>query len=554
MAQDVKTSLEKLLPSTLTGYFDNATFVKNPVFHSQKKQFELSIETENVLPFSAYEEIMSKLQLALHVHLVWELKARKPQVSMEELDRYVNYFVEKVDALRCFRFLHPYQENQTVCFSTKDPERLATLNLSLPRLKEELKKVGIEMDIICKLVEDDEDIETNVIEIKQPMTKPSHEPKRQNYSYKKEEAEIYKISELQVGMRNVAFEGHIFAIDNRVMKSKKMLQMLYVSDYEDAIIAKRFEGARCPLEEIEQAKKGQTVRVTGEVVYDSFSKCDAFMISKMEVIPEKKRLDNAKEKRIEWHVHSNFSEMDGVCAIEEFIQTAYDWGMDAIGVCDHQVVQAFPMAQHKVSALNKANPNRNFQMLYGCEMSMVDPEYKIVTNNNHARLEDGTFVVFDLETTGLSNRLDKIIEFGAVKMKNREVISRKQMFINPECKLPAHITTLTHITQNDVDNAKTIDQALDEILDYFEDAILVAHNGIFGISVAKQSATWIVIGISAFWQIYGFGDFCGVRFIASHRNQNLDFVGGIRFGHAYGIAHSACVGKSSMVRGTDTEK
>ena len=112
--------------------------------------------------------------------------------------------------------------------------------------------------------------------------------------------------------------------------------MLYISDYEDAIVAKRFEGARCPLEEIEKAKKGQTVRVTGEVVYDSFSKCDAFMINKMEVIPEKKRVDNAKEKRIEWHVHSNFSEMDGVCAIEEFIQTAYDWGMDAIGICDHQ--------------------------------------------------------------------------------------------------------------------------------------------------------------------------------------------------------------------------
>ena len=173
--------------------------------------------------------------------------------------------------------------------------------------------------------------------------------------------------------------------------------------------------------------------------------------------------------------------MDGVCAIEEFIQTAYDWGMDAIGICDHQVVQAFPMAQHKVSALNKANPNRNFQMLYGCEMSMVDPEYKIVTNNNHAKLEDCTFVVFDLETTGLSNRLDKIIEFGAVKMKNREVISRKQMFINPECKLPAHIMSLTHITQNDVDSAKTIEEAIDEILEYFEDAVLVAHNGVFDV-------------------------------------------------------------------------
>lgn len=141
MAQDVTKSFEKLLPSSLTGYFDNATFVKNPVFHSQKKQLELDIEVENVLPFSIYEEVFSKLQLALHVHLVWNLQSRNPQVSMEELDLYVNYFVEKVDVLRCFRFLHPYQENHTVCFSTKDPERLASLNLSLPTLKEELKKL-----------------------------------------------------------------------------------------------------------------------------------------------------------------------------------------------------------------------------------------------------------------------------------------------------------------------------------------------------------------------------------------------------------------------------
>ena len=75
------------------------------------------------------------------------------------------------------------------------------------------------------------------------------------------------------------------------------------------------------------------------------------MVRKLEISKEKKREDHAKVKRTEWHVHSNFSEMDGVCAIEEFIQTAYDWGMDSIGVCDHQVVQAFPMAQHKIEAL-----------------------------------------------------------------------------------------------------------------------------------------------------------------------------------------------------------
>ena len=101
---------------------------------------ELNIEVENVLPFSIYEEVFSKLQLALHVHLVWNLQSRNPQVSMEELDLYVNYFVEKVDVLRCFRFLHPYQENHTVCFSTKDPERLASLKSFFAYTKGRIEK------------------------------------------------------------------------------------------------------------------------------------------------------------------------------------------------------------------------------------------------------------------------------------------------------------------------------------------------------------------------------------------------------------------------------
>ena len=155
-------------------------------------------------------------------------------------------------------------------------------------------------------------------------------------------------------MKNVMIEGHVFALENRLLRSKKTLQQLYISDYKDAIVAKRFEGKRCTIDEINALKKGQTVQLTGEVVYDSYGKCDSFMISKLEVIPEKKREDTYEEKRIEWHVHSNFSEMDGVSAIEDYIQQAFDWGMEAIGVCDHDVVQAFPFAQHKVEGLLKS--------------------------------------------------------------------------------------------------------------------------------------------------------------------------------------------------------
>ena len=409
---------EKLLDPELYSYFKNATFYENPVFHTAHKMVDFYIEFENVIPLEIYEQIITKLQLSLHAHVKLHMHAKNSVIEMDELDRYVNFFVEKYSDVKDFRFLHPYLENDTICFSTRDESRLAALNLALPSLMEKLADVGITQEIVCKKVEDDIEIETAKVQVSAPVVK--QEPVKKQYpssnSYKKESATTYKIADLRVGYSNVQIEGHIFDIDNRVMKSGKTLQMLYISDYDDAIVAKRFEGARCPIEEIQAVKKGMHVVLTGEVVYDSFSKCDSFMVRKLEITKEKKREDHAKVKRTEWHVHSNFSEMDGVCAIEEFIQTAYDWGMDSIGVCDHQVVQAFPMAQHKIEALVKQDPNREFKMLYGCEMLVADSKYHIVYNNDHRKLEDATFVVFDLETTGLSNTRDEIIEFGGVKI------------------------------------------------------------------------------------------------------------------------------------------
>ena len=470
------------LPEEIQSYLEEATYFKNPEYHSKRRELQVYMEVQKVLPREIYERIIQQLKLNLHVSVFLKIQARDKNIAMDELDQYVSYFVEKDPKLKSFRFLHPYEEENSVVFSTKDEERLSSMNRALKRLKEYLGEVGVQKNIVVKYSADDEAIEVNHIQLApEPVKQEVKTYQKSNYSYKKEAAKVLKISELEVGMNNVAIEGHIFDIEERVLRSEKTLQMIYISDYEEAIVAKRFEGKRCTLDEMHEIQKGMSVRITGSVVFDAYAKTDSFMVSKLEPITVPKREDTEPVKRTEWHVHSNFSEMDGVCQIEEYIQTAYDWGMDSIGVCDHQVVQAFPMAQHKVSALNKANPNRKFKMLYGCEMVMVDPEYKIIYNNDHRKLEDATYVVFDLETTGLSNRLDEIIEFGAVKMKNREVVSRKQMFINPKRTIPAHITRLTHIAQSDVDGAKPIEDSIDELLEFIGDSVLVAHNATFDV-------------------------------------------------------------------------
>lgn len=488
MSKNDITGLIEFLPEELASFFEGASYFQTPEFHSRRRELTLYFALKAPLPYEVYDRMVNALRLTFHASVDVTIQAENGEVNVGELSRYVAFFTQKETRLQCFRYINPSKGEQSYTFSTTDEEKAAAMNRSLKRLEELLAKVGIRQALKVDLVEDDQPVEAVYIP-DLPVPKSAPVEKKERFArYKKEAAPLVKIADLEVGMDNVCVEGHIFDVDNRVTKSGKTLQMLYVSDYEEAIVAKRFEGKRHTLEEIESVGKGMFVRLTGQVVYDSYSRANSFMISKVEEIPAPKRRDPELKKRVEWHVHSNFSEMDGVCAIEEYIQTAYDWGMDAIAVCDHQVVQAFPMAQHKVSALNKKDPERKFKMLYGCEMSMVDPVYHIVYNNDHRKLEDAEYVIFDLETTGLSNRLDEIIEFGAVKMKDREVIDRKQLFVNPKRSIPAHISSLTHINQSDVDAAKPIEDVFDDLKQWIGDAVLVAHNATFDVGFMNAAA------------------------------------------------------------------
>ena len=127
---------EKLLDQELYSYFKTAKFYANPVFHAAHKVVDFYVEFENVIPLQIYEQIITKLQFALHVHVRLHIHVRNNKVEMDELDRYVNHFVEKYADIKDFRFLHPYIEKDTICFSTRDEARLAALNLAYDLTKE----------------------------------------------------------------------------------------------------------------------------------------------------------------------------------------------------------------------------------------------------------------------------------------------------------------------------------------------------------------------------------------------------------------------------------
>ena len=180
------------------------------------------------------------------------------------------------------------------------------------------------------------------------------------------------------------------------------------------------------------------------------------------------------------------SDMDGVSEVNDIVKRAHDWGHKAIAITDHGVVQAFPDANHFIQSLDKEDP---FKIIYGVEAYLVDDLTEIAPGAGSQSL-DGTYVVFDLETTGFSPIQDKIIEIGAVKVERGVITERFSTFVNPKIPIPFKITQLTSITDDMVVDAETIDVVLPKFLDFIGDAVLVAHNAGFDVSFIEQNCRY----------------------------------------------------------------
>ena len=173
--------------------------------------------------------------------------------------------------------------------------------------------------------------------------------------------------------------------------------------------------------------------------------------------------------------------MDGVSEVKDLVKRAKKWGMPALAITDHGCVQAFPDANH---ALDKGD---TFKVLYGVEGYLVDDMKEMVVNSRNQSL-DGDYVVFDIETTGFSPIKNKIIEIGAVKVRNGEIIDRMDEFVNPEVPIPFDIERLTGINDAMVMGADTVDKVLPRFLEFVGDAALVAHNASFDVSFISHNA------------------------------------------------------------------
>lgn len=227
-------------------------------------------------------------------------------------------------------------------------------------------------------------------------------------------------------------------------------------------------------------KKGAWLSVYGDVAYDKYSRdtvITARDINRIDAPPIKE--DNAEQKRVELHMHTQMSAMDGISSAEALIERAAKWGHSAVAITDHGVVQAYPDAA-------KAAKKHNIKVIYGVEGYVVSDKTSIIFNPKPYSFSD-TFVVFDLETTGLSAEQNLIIEIGAIKIKGGEVVDSFSTFVNPRVPIPFKITELTGISDSMVSGAPYEQEAVSKFMEFCKDCVLVAHNALFDTGFIRAS-------------------------------------------------------------------
>lgn len=283
-------------------------------------------------------------------------------------------------------------------------------------------------------------------------------------------------------MRRVAIEGRVFKVDVRTLPSGRTLVQFNITDDTDSITAKYFTNNERQVEALAPLQDGVHLRIQGQVQFDTYAKELVFMIQDMLPVSGNERMDDAIDKRIELHLHTTMSALDGVTPFSSYMKQAAEWGHTAIAVTDHGVVQEFP---HAYDLAKK----HGVKALLGLEAYVVDDGTPIVYRvADIALTEDTSYVVFDTETTGLNAREDTLIEIAAVKMKGKQIVDRFSTLIDPMRGLSPKISELTGITSDMLVGQPKLEEALPRFRDFADGSILVAHNAEFDVGFLGQCA------------------------------------------------------------------
>lgn len=511
--------------------FKDLSLVKIKV-NEENSSWTFVLESKDVLELEDYQFLEERAKETFPQIKKVRLEITPKYKSFEKLQSYYEYALsqlkEQLIYAEIFKDCLLVKEGEYVIEATNDEEEKQVQEI-LPKLNYLLNLYGFDIEVGTVLNEAKEnefretihqeikDATSNVkkVEVKQE-TKPA-------FSYQKKEKGEYRrqkkednpdvvlgksigdkptpIHSILGEMDNVTIEGYVFGTDYfESSKSEFKIITLKVTDFSDSIYCKVFARGEEDFKKwCKDLKEGNWFLIRGYTKNDVYSKeivLNARDIMKIEKSEETVK-DEAPVKRVELHAHTMMSQMDGVADEVKLVKQAMKWGHRGIAITDHNGCQAFPHVYNEVCSFNKGKKKEErFKAIYGTELTLIDDSVDIVIRGTEDPLLESTYVVFDFETTGFNaGGEDSIIEVGAVKLKNGEIIDRFDELINPGKPLSAKITEVTNITDQMLVGKAKEEEVIRRFIDWFQDYPMVAHNAKFDVSFLEMAYKKYHLGV-----------------------------------------------------------
>lgn len=488
--------------------------IEQVLVHKRSKIWEFHFVFENILPFEVFLELKKGLKEEFSKtgnQASFEIKTRSQAFSRELLQAYYREaFSDGPCSSQGFRTMYQnfqvrFEDDQLIIEASEAADTEHFRKNHLPNLSKQLELFGFPK-FTC-LLEKNEDLtkeeqdafhsenqmivqaaneETlRAMEQLEQMAPPppvedkpvfDFQAKKAAAKPKLDKAEITPMIEVNTEENRLVFEGVVFDVEQKVTRTGRVLINFKMTDYTSSFSMQKWVKNEEEAQKFDMIKKNSWLRVRGNVEVNNFTRDLTMNVQDVQEVVhyERKDLMPEGERRVEFHAHTNMSTMDALPEVEEIVGTAAKWGHKAVAITDHGNVQSFP---HGYKAAKKAG----IQLIYGMEANIVEDRVPIVYNEVEMDLSEATYVVFDVETTGLSAIYNDLIQVAASKMYKGNIIAEFDEFINPGHPLSAFTTELTGITDDHVKNAKPLVQVLKEFQEFCKDTVLVAHNATFDV-------------------------------------------------------------------------
>lgn len=488
--------------------------IEQVIVHKRSKVWEFRFVFENILPFELFLELKRGLKDEFSKtgnQASFEIKTRNQEFSRELLQAYYREaFSDGPCASQGFRSMYQnfqvrFENEQLIIEASEAADTEHFRKNHLPNLSKQLELFGFPK-LSCILEKNEEltreeqeafhtenqmivqaanDETLRAMEQLEQMAPPppvedkpvfDFQAKKAAAKPKLDKAEITPMIEVNTEENRLVFEGVVFDVEHKVTRTGRVLINFKMTDYTSSFSMQKWVKNEEEAQKFDMIKKNSWLRVRGNVEVNNFTRDLTMNVQDVQEVVhyERKDLMPEGERRVEFHAHTNMSTMDALPEVEEIVGTAAKWGHKAVAITDHGNVQSFP---HGYKAAKKAG----IQLIYGMEANIVEDRVPIVYNEVEMDLSEATYVVFDVETTGLSAIYNDLIQVAASKMYKGNIIAEFDEFINPGHPLSAFTTELTGITDDHVKNAKPLIQVLKEFQKFCKDTVLVAHNASFDV-------------------------------------------------------------------------